>query len=912
MIAEFFAFIVTVIIFLLPGLLLAFAFLKGVGLSRFEKFFIGLLLAITANPLLSALEFTLFGVRFSAALVWANALLLFATGLFLLYRQGQLSMPQMPDLSREHLKHLAKKNLVFIILLFFILSAFYVRFATAWATNFFEFDPYYYDRVAEMVVRNGFAPAVSDDVYFAIDNLATVASYRVAPIIPYLTASLYSVFSGVLGIAYDKNLLILTAQLYPPLVAALMAFFGFLFLREEYSDYVALTGAGLLAFTPQLVVKMSAGVSELQPWGIFGAMLLFACYTLAAHRKSLRLALLASFALFVNILGSEIYIWPVLVLAAFIALQSFVDYLAGELDERSILINAVVAAGGLAGNVLLLFYRVSNPLALSNGTLLLIASLVPGVLLFYSQKIPQLKSVGRRDAALVIAFLLLLAGFATPLGARVLNYVGYTAGFAVTHIPLMNTVQEENPTTPAFFASSYGYLNPPFLLVAATLMTAALAVVVLLRKGRKDYAVASALLALVVVVFNAQIDSLATALFGSTENSAIASFVLFITKSDVFLYMALAMLFTIITYLYSEDKNKLVLLVVLAVYPIAFIGLNKLKYMVHLAFALCIAAPFLIGELSRLLKELNGLLKLLDENTLKHATLWMIVIIGALAVFMQATTVNSSMQSLSYTRISQDWMDSMTWMRTNLPEDARILSWWDYGHWTTFFAERKSVLDPGNAVPDYDQEVAHAFVNGDTAEFVSVLKRHAATHVLVDADLISKWGALVYLSGACDASMAKTCPEKPAIENWQSGAGKSKYEAEHYFEYLNLVGNCPQSASPVALPALQSSFGAVYCVGEKELFLLSASSSLNASYKRPYTIAGRDQFSEVFQNTSYFFPISQTQILNVNPDLTPIGLKSNVINAAFTRLFFFEQLDGFKLVYRSQNGQVKIFEYAGG
>jgi hypothetical protein len=270
------------------------------------------------------------------------------------------------------------------------------------------------------------------------------------------------------------------------------------------------------------------------------------------------------------------------------------------------------------------------------------------------------------------------------------------------------------------------------------------------------------------------------------------------------------------------------------------------------------------------------------------------------------------MQSLESTRIPQDWMDTMTWMRTSLPQDSRILSWWDYGHWTTFFGERKSVLDPANAVPDYDQEVAHAFVNGNTAEFVSVLKRHAATYVMIDADLISKWGALVYLSGSCNSTMAKTCPDTPGIIDWRSGAGRSKYEYEHYFEYLDYVGNCPQSAVPTQLPALQSkSFGPVYCLGEKEMFQLASSNALNASYKRPFVIASSTQVTEIYQNTSYLFPLSQTEILNVNPDLTLIGLNSNVINSAFTRLFFFEKLDGFKLVYKSPNSQVKIFEYVG-
>ena len=30
---------------------------------------------------------------------------------------------------------------------------------------------------------------------------------------------------------------------------------------------------------------------------------------------------------------------------------------------------------------------------------------------------------------------------------------------------------------------------------------------------------------------------------------------------------------------------------------------------------------------------------------------------------------------------TNDWPDAMLWLKTNTPEDAKILSWWDYGYW---------------------------------------------------------------------------------------------------------------------------------------------------------------------------------------------------------------------------------------
>jgi hypothetical protein len=218
------------------------------------------------------------------------------------------------------------------------------------------------------------------------------------------------------------------------------------------------------------------------------------------------------------------------------------------------------------------------------------------------------------------------------------------------------------------------------------------------------------------------------------------------------------------------------------------------------------------------------------------------------------------------------------------------------------------VLDPNNAHPNFDQGVARSFVNGNTNDLYSRMEFHDATHVLVDADLVGKWGALVFLSGSCDAKKSPVCPQTAEID-WRAGPGSSKYEAEHYYEYLTVVGQCPLTASPVALPALQSSFGATYCAGKNELFLLTRN-GLDEKYRRAFKIAGVDAVTELDANTSYLFPIAQNQFINANPDLSYGGLDNRVFYAAFTRLFFFQNLPGFKLVYSSPRGQVKIFEYS--
>merc|ERR1711988_613420 len=41
----------------------------------------------------------------------------------------------------------------------------------------------------------------------------------------------------------------------------------------------------------------------------------------------------------------------------------------------------------------------------------------------------------------------------------------------------------------------------------------------------------------------------------------------------------------------------------------------------------------------------------------------------------------------------RDYYDSYLWLRENTPEDARVMSWWDYGYQITGVGNRTSIAD---------------------------------------------------------------------------------------------------------------------------------------------------------------------------------------------------------------------------
>jgi len=47
----------------------------------------------------------------------------------------------------------------------------------------------------------------------------------------------------------------------------------------------------------------------------------------------------------------------------------------------------------------------------------------------------------------------------------------------------------------------------------------------------------------------------------------------------------------------------------------------------------------------------------------------------------------------AYTIATNDWLDSLDWIKNNTPKDAVIASWWDYGYWISTMSKRATLAD---------------------------------------------------------------------------------------------------------------------------------------------------------------------------------------------------------------------------
>ena len=80
--------------------------------------------------------------------------------------------------------------------------------------------------------------------------------------------------------------------------------------------------------------------------------------------------------------------------------------------------------------------------------------------------------------------------------------------------------------------------------------------------------------------------------------------------------------------------------------------------------------------------------------------------------------------------VSNDWLDSMEWIKNNTSEDAVIAAWWDYGYWIQTKAERATLADNSTIHTGIIENIAKMFISNPDDAWVS-LNEMQADYVLV-------------------------------------------------------------------------------------------------------------------------------------------------------------------------------------
>ena len=79
---------------------------------------------------------------------------------------------------------------------------------------------------------------------------------------------------------------------------------------------------------------------------------------------------------------------------------------------------------------------------------------------------------------------------------------------------------------------------------------------------------------------------------------------------------------------------------------------------------------------------------------------------------------------------TNDWLESMEWIKNNTPKDAVIASWWDYGYWISTLGERASIADNSTLYTSVIEKLAKMFLSSPQ-EGWQMLRDMEADYVVV-------------------------------------------------------------------------------------------------------------------------------------------------------------------------------------
>lgn len=77
-----------------------------------------------------------------------------------------------------------------------------------------------------------------------------------------------------------------------------------------------------------------------------------------------------------------------------------------------------------------------------------------------------------------------------------------------------------------------------------------------------------------------------------------------------------------------------------------------------------------------------------------------------------------------------DWISALEWMRNNLPENAVVACWWDYGYWISINTNRSTLADNGTINVTQIRMIAKAFLSPEE-EAIKIFRKYNVTHVVV-------------------------------------------------------------------------------------------------------------------------------------------------------------------------------------
>jgi len=84
----------------------------------------------------------------------------------------------------------------------------------------------------------------------------------------------------------------------------------------------------------------------------------------------------------------------------------------------------------------------------------------------------------------------------------------------------------------------------------------------------------------------------------------------------------------------------------------------------------------------------------------------------------------------AFTMATNDWKDSLEWIKSNTPKDSVVAAWWDYGYWITTLSERATLADNATIDTKRIQNIAKTFLSTPNESW-KMLNEMGADYVVI-------------------------------------------------------------------------------------------------------------------------------------------------------------------------------------
>ncbi|MEK6852707.1 MAG: STT3 domain-containing protein [Nanoarchaeota archaeon] len=638
------------------------------------------------------------------------------------------------EIRKDKLRNLLRGkwiNLIFYILLIAVIwIGIYVRSANLdfYREGFLPTDPdsALFFRYMKEIVETGNLEKIDTMRYvpFGFDTLAESRFF------PYVLAYLYNIIK-----IFDSDVTLLRVDILYPIIFFALAVIAFFFLVKKLFDIrIALVATAFLAVVPTFLQRTMPGFSDKEP---LGTLLFFtAFYFLVTAWQEKRIKWVATYGaiagLFTGLLGLT---WGGVSFAILIIAFTFlIAFILGKFSKR---IFALYAAWLIVTFVIMSLFtnkygRVYGNLISVEGSLsvLVLASML---LYFGFQKLrfPLKEKLPLQFITLITAVILGILVMTVTFG---FNYIinkleeiqlSLLYPFGVLRLTL--TVAENNQP---FFTTMLGSFGLMFwLFILGTILIFYVAIEHFSSRVRYTLFVAYAFF--IVGLLFSRYDS-GSVLNGTNTISQALFFGSFFVLLVVTLYVYLGSFKSKEFEKFSGIKFEYLLTIIWAVWlTIGARGAIRL-FFIYAPITAILAGFFLI--------------KLVDYGWKfdKVIRVFAVIVVSLIAVFIFYSYAKASYNSVNFSspHLGTQWMNAMSWVKSNTPEEAVFSHWWDYGYWIQTAGERATVLDGGNVYPYWDYLMGRYVLTAHSEqEALEFLYTHNATYLLIDPTDIGKYPA---------------------------------------------------------------------------------------------------------------------------------------------------------------------------